>query len=71
MCKLAYFSSFFQLISKLYEIAHNLKNDPLYTREDAVEELLAAIEQLKESQHFLEIPDRPNGIHIKQGGDRS
>lgn len=54
MSNLAHYSTYYDLLSKMYTIAHFLENDPNYNKEDALEDLLKAIRILEEDKNFFE-----------------
>jgi hypothetical protein len=54
MSNLAYYSTFYSLLSELYFIAYNLQVDPKYERLDAVNDLLEVLSnQSKQPNQFL------------------
>lgn len=53
MNDLAYYSTFYELLSKLYVIAHYLDSDGNYDRQSAVNDLLSIIHMIESDKTFF------------------
>lgn len=50
MKDLAYYATFYNLLSELYAVTYYLESDSNFSREDAVKELLKVIQTLEEER---------------------
>ncbi|MFJ8268497.1 hypothetical protein [Peribacillus asahii] len=54
MSNLAYYTTFYRLLSKMYAIAHYLESDPNYNQEDAVQDLMEVIHLMESDRNIFQ-----------------
>lgn len=54
MSNLAYYSTFYDLLGKLYSVAHNLDADSNYSRQDAIDDILRVILMMEKDNNIFQ-----------------
>ena len=54
MSNLAYYTTFYSLLSKMYAIAYYLESDPNYSQDDALQDLTEVIHMMESDRNIFQ-----------------